>query len=144
MTPEQIRTTINADPALVALAQAGDTQALADALSAGRTKLVSHFASERGVLERFPGGPLAADALLAALEAFALTQHPMARIVSRALKFLAQPEGLDIGSPATLGLLDALTPDVLTTEQRDGLRAMATVADPITHTQVGDAVRGGL
>jgi len=144
MTPQQIRDAINADPALVALAQAGNTQAIADALSVGRTKVVSHFASERGVLERFPGGPLAADALLAALEAFALTQHPMARIVSRALKFLAQPEGLDIGSPATLGLLDALTPDVLTTEQRDGLRAMATVADPITHTQVGDAVRGGL
>ena len=144
MTPQEIRDAINADPALVALAQAGDTQAIADALSAGRTKTVSHFASERGILERFPAGPVEADALLAALEAFAQTSHPMARIVGRALKFLAQPEGLDIGSPATQGLLDALTPAVLTQAQRDGLRAMATVADPVTHTQVGEAIRGGL
>ena len=123
------------------LVAAGSTQAIADILSAGRTRIVSHFASERGILERYPLGPLAADSMLAALEAFTLTQHPMARIVGRALKSLAQPEGLDIGSPATQGLLDALTPGVLTTEQRDGLRAMATVAAPITHTQVAEALQ---
>ena len=35
---------------LEALAAAGDTQGIADALSVGRTKTVSHFASERGIL----------------------------------------------------------------------------------------------
>jgi hypothetical protein len=145
MTPDEIRAAINADPALVALAEDGNTQAIADALSAGRTKIVSHFASERGVLERFPGGALAADALMTKLEGFAATAHPMASIVKRALKFLAQAEGLDIGSPATLGLIDALQAGgVITAEERNGLRAMATVADPITHTQVGEAIRGGL
>lgn len=119
-----------------------NTQAIADILSVGRTKVVSHFASERGILERYPGGPLQADALLAALEGFATTAHPMARIVGRALKFLAQPEGLDIGSPATQALLDQLTPGVISQAQRDGLRAMATVNDPITHTQVGAALEG--
>lgn len=110
-------------------------------LSTGRARVVSHFASERGILERFPLGPLAADELLAALEAFAQTAHPMARIVGRALKFLAQPEGLDIGAPATQGLIDQLVAGgVLTEAQRDGLRAMATQPDPITTNQVSDAL----
>lgn len=144
MTPQQIRDAIAASPSLTALAAQGATQAIADALSAGRTKVVSHFASERGILERYPNGPIAADALLASLEAFASTAHPMARIIGRALKFLAQPEGLDIGSPATQALLDQLQMGgVLTLEQRNGLRAMATVPDPITHTQVGYALAGG-
>ena len=143
MTPEQIRAAINADPALVALAQAGNTQAIADALSADRTKIASHFASERGVLERFPGGALAADALMTKLEAFAATAHPMASIVKRALKFLAQAEGLDIGSPATQGLLAQLgAGGVLTAEEVAGLRAMALTADPITREQVTEAVYG--
>ena len=145
MTPQQIRDAIAASPELTALAAAGNTQGIADALSIGRTKIASHFASERGVLERFPGGPLAADALMSKLEALAATAHPMASIVKRALKFLAQAEGLDIGSPATLGLLDALAAGgVITAGERDGLRAMATRADPITHTQVGHALTGGV
>jgi hypothetical protein len=143
MTPQEIRDAIAASPELQALQAAGNVQAIADALSVGRTKVSSHFASERGILERYPLGPIEADALLAALEAFAATQHPMARIVGRALKFLAQPEGLDIGSPATLGLLDQLmVGGVLTQTQRDGLRQMATVPDPIVREQVTEAIYG--
>lgn len=141
MTPDAIRAAIAADPALQALAVAGNMQAIADALSAGRTRIAPHFASERGILERYPGGPLAGDALLAALEAFAATADPMARIVGRALRFLGTPEGLDIGSPATQGLIDALhAGGVLTQAQRDGLRAMATVADPVPEWDVRCAV----
>lgn len=40
MTPSEIRAAIAASPEFVALAQAGDTQGLADALSVGRKKLV--------------------------------------------------------------------------------------------------------
>ena len=123
------------------LVAVGNVQAIADILSVGRTKVVSHFASERGILERYPLGPIAADELLAALEVFATTQHPMARIVGRALKFLAQPEGLDIGSPATQGLLDQLqVGGVITEAQRNGLRQMATVANPVTREQVTEAI----
>lgn len=141
MTPQQIRDAIAASPELQALG--GNTQAIADALSAGRTKIISHFASERGILERHPSGPLAADALMSKLEAFAATAHPMASIVKRAMKFLSNPEGLDIGAPTTRGLLAQLTAGgVLTEGERAGLQAMATVADPITHTQVGAALAG--
>lgn len=143
MTPVEILAAIAASPELQTLAAAGDTQGIADALSVGRTKTVSHFASERGILERFPLGPLAGDALLAKLEAFAVTAHPTARIVGRALKFLAQPEGLDIGSAATQGLLDSLAAGgVITAEERAGLTAMATVPDPVSHTEVGAALQG--
>jgi hypothetical protein len=144
MTPQEIQDAIATSPALQAHVAAGDYAAAAAALSDGRTKISSHFASERGILERYPGGPVQADELLAALEAFAATAHPMARIVGRALKFLAQPEGLDIGSPATQGLLDQLTAgEVLTQTQRDGLRAMATAPDPVTWQQVQAAVQEG-
>ena len=144
MTPQEIQAAVSADPALQALVAAGDFAAVAAALSLGRTKVASHFASERGILERYPHGPIAADELLAALEAFADTAHPMARIVGRALKFLAQPEGLDIGSPATQGLLDQLMAGgVISQAQRDGLRAMATVADVVTWPQVQAAMQGG-
>lgn len=125
------------------LLASGNVGAIAEILSVGRTHAVSHFASERGILERYPGGPIEADALLAKLEGFAQTAHPMARIVGRALKFLAQPEGLDVGSPATRGLLDQLAAGgVITAAERDGLVAMATRPDPIHFTAVAQALAG--
>jgi hypothetical protein len=122
---------------------AGNTQAIADALSAGRTKIATRFTSARGVLEKYPAGPVAADALLSKLEAFAATTHPLASLVKRANGFLAQADGLDLGSPATLGMLDALAGGgVITTAERDGLKTIATVPDPVTHTEVGAALMG--
>ena len=143
MTAQEIRDAIAASAELQAHQTAGNVEAIAQALSIGRAKIASHFASERGVLERFPGGPIAADALLTKLEGFAVSGHSMASIVKRALKFLAQAEGLDIGSPATLGLIDALMAGgAITQTERDGLRAMATVADPIAREQVTEAIYG--
>lgn len=114
---------------------------IAALLSLGRVKVVSHLASERGVLERYPAGPLAADEMLAALESFAAGQHALSRIVGRALRFLGQPEGLDIGSPATQVLLVQLVEaGALTEAQRAALVQMATVPDPITTNQVSDAL----
>lgn len=139
MTPEQIRAAIGASQELQALVP--DTNALAAAMSAGRKLTVSHFASERGILERFAGGPLAADALLSKLEAFASTTHPMASIVRRALKFLAQPEGLDVGSPATQGLLDALgAGGVLTEQEVSGIKAMALADAPVPEFDIRRAI----
>ena len=106
------------------LANLASVEALINAPN--KSRLVSHFASERGILDRYPGGPVEADALLTKLEAFAGTAHHSASIVKRALKFLAQPEGIDLGATGTQAMLSALTPAVLTTAERDGLRAMAT------------------
>jgi hypothetical protein len=116
-------------------------QAIANVLSVGRTKVASHFASERGILERFPGGPVAADALLAKLEAYAEAAQPLSRITGRAIRFLRQPEGLDIGSPATQAMLGAITQaGVITADEFAGLRAMALRPDPITDGQVATAL----
>lgn len=116
---------------------AGRLQAIADLLSVGRTKVQSHFASERGILERYPLGPLAADTLLAKLEAYAEAGKALSRIVGRAIRFLRQPEGLDIGSSATQTMLGALVQaGELTPEEFTGLRAMTLRPDPITDAQV--------
>lgn len=123
---------------------AGSLEAIAALLSAGRVRVASHFASERGVLERYPGGPIAADALLAKLEAFALAGHPMSSIVKRALKFLAQSDGLDLGSATTQALLQQLAAGgVITEEERQGLRHITLQADPIHWHAVRTALQGG-
>ena len=144
MTPEQIRAAVAADPALRALigpsAGQTDVAALVAALSANRTRIVSHFASERGILDRFPGGPVAADALMSKLEAFSATQHPLAGVVRRAVKFLGTPEGIDLGSNGVQTMLGALTPAVLTEVERDGLRSMATVPVVLTPQEVQAAL----
>lgn len=143
MTPQEIRNAIAASPHLQALAVNKAYGPIALVLSVGRTKIVRHFASERGVLERFLDGPLAADALLTKLEIFSVSGHMLASIVKRALKFLAQSEGLDIGSPATQGLIDMLLADgVITKAERDGLRFMATAPEVITDAQVEQALQG--
>ena len=114
---------------------------IAGLLSVGRTQLVSHFASERGILDRYPGGPVQADALLTKIEAFALSAHPLASIVKRAVKFLGQPEGLDLGSPGVQLMLSQLAAGgAITADERAGLIAMATQADPITTNHVSDAL----
>lgn len=126
-----------------ALLPTGSVGAIAALLSVGRTKVASHFASERGILERFPLGPIAGDALLTKLDAFSATAHPMASIVRRALKFLGQPEGLDIGSAATQGMLDQLAlSGVMTAEERAGLKTMATAPNPVAVADVETALKG--
>ena len=143
MTSQEILNAIANDPALVQLQFVRNDAEIARLLSVGRTKVMSHFASERGILERFPAGPLAADALLTKLENFAAAGQPMSSIVHRALKFLAQPEGLDIGASTTQGLIAGLAAGgVITTGERDGLIAMATKPDPITADQVSKAING--
>lgn len=122
-----LRSELQADPQGLGYVLADHAQIERVINAKNRTRLVSHFASERGILDRHPSGPLAADALLAKLEAFAQTAHPMAGIVKRALKFLAQPEGIDLGAGGTQQMLGALAQGgAITATELAGLRAMAT------------------
>jgi hypothetical protein len=141
MTPQQIRDAVAASASLQALAVNRNDTAIAEALSAGRTKVASRFTSARGVLERYPLGPVAADAVLSKLEAFSNAGHPLSSIVKRAVTFLNQPDGIDLGSGATLAMLNALTAGgVLTTQEHDGLVAIATVANPVPVLDVSNAL----
>lgn len=138
MTPEQIRAAIQARPELAGVT---DTVALAAALSQGRTRVRSRMMSERGILDQYPGGPVQADALLTTLEAFAATPTPMASIVARAIRFLRQPDGIDLGAPATQVMLDALAAGgVITSQQREHLRSMVTVPDAVDEMDVRRAI----
>lgn len=99
-------------------------------------------------MEKYPGGPIAADAVLGKLEAFAASAHPLASVVRRALKFLATPDGLDIGSPATQAMLDALAGGgAITAGEAAALKALASEADPVSEFDVRVAIyydNGGL
>lgn len=118
--------------------------AIAAALSVGRTKLVSRLVSERGILGEF-GDPVAADAMLTKLEAFGQTQHPLASVTRRALKFLATPEGIDLGSPAVHTMLDALVAGgVITEAEATKVKDMAVEDDPVTALDVSRVIEGAV
>lgn len=148
MTPQEIRDAIAASPELQALGR--DTQAIADALSVGRKRVQSRIVSARGIAAEFPGGPVAAEVVLMKLEGAAAaasasadqSQKVLGSLISRQLRFLAA-DGLDFGSAALRGMLDQfVSMSILTQAEVDGLNSLADVDDPITHTQVGAALRG--
>ena len=150
MTPQQIRDAIAASPELQALG--ANTQAIADILSVGRKRVISRIVSARGVASDFPAGPLAAEGVLLKLEgaaaqlsASAVTQEKvLGSLISRQLKFLAG-EGLDFGSGALRSMLgEFAVMGILTEGEVEGLKSLALVDDPITHTQVGAALRGDI
>jgi len=78
------------------------------------------------IIGLYTDGPVAGDDVLAKLEAFATTAHPLARIVSRALKALGQPEGLDLGSDAVQSMLTLLSQaGAITLDEAEKLKAIA-------------------
>lgn len=110
---------------------------IAATLNVDRTKVVSTMITERGILAKYPDGAVAADTILTKLEAFSTAGHPMSSIVARALKFLANTGGIDVGDTATRGLLDALAAgNVITVEEASKLKGLAVVPDHVDWTQV--------
>jgi hypothetical protein len=143
MTSQEILNAIAASNTLQVYAAVRNDAAIAVILSAGRTKTASRFTSARGVLEKYPAGPVAADALLTKLETYAAAGQPLSSLVKRANGFLSQPDGLDLGSPATLAMIDALLGyAVITQTEHDGLTSICTVADPISVYAVSAALNG--
>lgn len=90
--------------------------------SAYRSKMIS----ERGIMDHYQDGPVAADGVLSKLELFSVTSHQAAGAVKRALKFLAMPDGIDIGSKSTHTMLDMLTlGGVITADEATKLKALS-------------------
>jgi hypothetical protein len=114
---------------------------IAALLSVGRTEVRATRVSEAGLLERWPAGPLAADAFLAKLGAFAATQHAAAGVVRRALRFMATPEGLDLGAAATHAMLDMLQAGgVVTADEVSAAKELSRHAAPVSIEQVSRAL----
>lgn len=106
-------------------------------LNINRTKTVQTMMGERGILSKYATGPVDADAVLSKLEAFSQSQHPMASLVKRAVRFLGTTEGIDLGDPATQMLLDQLAAvAAITVTEAENLKALASVPDTLDWTQV--------
>jgi hypothetical protein len=132
MTPIEIRAAIAADPALLALVP--DTQAIADAMSAGRTKVTQKLGGVGLVLETL--GPDAGSALLDGLDALKAVSSP----VKWAWVLIDRGE-LDFGSPATRGMIQQLAAGGAIPEPAaTALLAIAEVPDPIDEMSVGRAI----
>ena len=85
------------------------------------TMVKSRLITARGILSDYPGGPAAAATVLDKLDGAA----PNIPALKWAWKFISG-EGLDIGVPATQGMLDTLAgATVITTDEATKLKALA-------------------
>ena len=123
MTHAEILATVQAAPALVALIP--DTQAIADALSVGRTKTVERMA-ELGTPMKYLGAEAGA-ALLDTMEALAATNPT----VKWGFKLLEKGQ-LDLGLESTRYMLDQLLPP----EAASVLKALAEVPETVSEFDV--------
>lgn len=128
MTPEEIRAAISADPALQALVP--DTQAIADALSMGRTRYVETQIGVGTIIEVL--GLAAANPVLDALYASPDYRH---------VKPLLDQGRLRLDSVAQAGMLQPLvTGGLLTQAQLDALIARAKEPAPVDEYAVRVAI----
>lgn len=132
MTPTEIRVAIQADPALQALVP--DTQAIADALSAGCTRVATRIGGIGTVLEAL--GPVDGATLLDTLDLLRATSSPV-----KWAWYLIERGELDFGSVATRGMIQQLQiGGVLTAPQASSLLALAEVPDPVDEYTVRRAI----
>lgn len=128
--------------------------AIAAAVSEGRTRSdgITKFSS-LGISERFPPigplpGPLAAELVFQKLEGFAAAAiagtDPAGKLLGgaivRQMKHL-EGSGMAIGSPAVAAMLSQIVAmDGLTQEEMEGLIGVAAVPDPVSVSDVSDAL----
>jgi hypothetical protein len=143
MTPTEIRAAIAADPAMQALVP--DTVALAAALSVGRVRRRMYPATERTVVSTL--GLIAGEEFLSALEAIAVaplaSDHPLLPYqpgIARQLGWLKR-DGLDVGDPQTLSMLDTLSAlGLLDAGSVTAIKALGVDPDPVPEYDVRVAI----
>lgn len=107
----------------VAAGSDGQVAAILNDRTRGETRLQHRLLSARGVLADYAGGPMAAAAVLDKLEA-ASTSVPALKWVMTFLR----ADGIDIGHPATQGMLDQLAAGgVLSAPEAAKLKALGFV-----------------
>lgn len=110
------------------------TQAIADAVSVGRTKVVETLIGEGTLLNVL--GPVEGAALLDGLAVLGQSTEPNLRPVHYAVGLL-KADKLDVGSPATRGQLDALAAaGVLPAAAVAAVKALAERPDPVSEFDV--------
>lgn len=134
MTPAEIRSAIAADPALTALLP--DSQAIADAMSAGRTVMGS---VRRPIFSMWCGR----TGLRAAIEAHAKNDaSPLQSIALTLQDFLkGAAEEVDFAHPDNVAMLGAWqAAGAITQAQADELLGLAMIADPVAEMDVRRAI----
>lgn len=120
---------------------------IAALLSVGRTEVYNRMTSARGLAELYPGGPAGAEVVLMKLEGAAAALKAstdqalkvQGSLIARQLGFL-NTDGLDFGSTALRSMLDQFVPSILTPEEVEGLKAVATRPAPISIDAVSRAL----
>jgi hypothetical protein len=130
----------------VAAGNDGQVAAILNDKTRGGTRLQYRLLSARGILADYADGPMAAAAMLDKLEAASVSVSAIKWVMT----FL-KSDGIDIGHPATQGMIDQLAAGgVLTTTEATNLKALGIVpasraevlGATITHIDVAKAMRG--
>lgn len=141
MTPEAIRAAILADPQLRAHIEAGNDQAVAEALTPQATPVpTGELYTERALFAEL--GPLVGESIMSKLESFAATGNSGSSLVARGLRWL-QPAngGLDFqNADVRLMLAGLQVAGILTNDELAALNRLGTRPGTVTVHQVGDAV----
>ena len=125
-----------------------DHGAIADALSAGRTKIISREVGDGAIALALgtPAGPI----FMLQLEQIANTpvteatppelvaQIAVARQAWRSINRV----GFDVGNQGVRAGIDAMVGTLLTAEQAEAIKALAVVPDPVTSREVTKALEG--
>ena len=125
-----------------------DHGAIADALSAGRTKVISREVGDGAIALALgtPAGPI----FMLQLEQIANTpvteatppelvaQIAVARQAWRSINRV----GFDVGNPGVRAGIDAMVGTLLTAEQAEAIKALAVVPDPVSSQDVTKALEG--
>lgn len=125
-----------------------DHGAIADALSAGRTKVISREVGDGAIALALgtPAGPI----FMLQLEQIANTpvteatppelvaQIAVARQAWRSINRV----GFDVGNQGVRAGIDAMVGTLLTSEQAEAIKALAVVPDPVTSQDVTKALEG--
>lgn len=125
-----------------------DHGAIADALSAVRTKVISREVGDGAIALALgtPAGPI----FMLQLEQIANTpvtestppelvaQIAVARQAWRSINRV----GFDVGNPGVRAGIDAMVGTLLTSEQAEAIKALAVVPDPVTSQEVTKALEG--
>ena len=112
---------------------ARDLDAIVRIINPDRVAVQSRFVTARTVLAEVSGGA----ALLDKMQSIGTTQSA----VKYAMTFLNQEGGIDIGNPATQGMVDQLVAGAaLTAAEGAALKGMANLPAPVTRSQVEAAL----
>lgn len=141
MTPEEIRAAVLADPQFRQWIEAGNDQAVADALSPLAAKVpTGELYTERAMFAEL--GPIVAEAILSKLEQFATSGSSGSSVIKRGLLWLKPNEGgLDFQNPDVKQMLAGLTSaGVLTSDELIALGGLGLRPGSVSISQVAEAV----